>query len=29
MLEEILRTINNWFERDSLVGDLCSPHMRG
>ena len=22
MLEEILRTLNNWFERDSLVGDF-------
>nr|DAI14916.1 MAG TPA: hypothetical protein [Caudoviricetes sp.] len=22
MLEELLRTLNNWFERDSLVGDF-------
>lgn len=22
MLEEILRTLNNWFEKDSLVGDF-------
>ena len=22
MLEELLRTLNNWFEKDSLVGDF-------